>query len=67
MLIWCAAYRWNWRGHAIRYTATNISPKEAALPAVVFIHGFGGNADHWRSNLRGLPMYSCFALDLLGV
>lgn len=36
-------------------------------PPMVLIHGFGGNADHWRNNIPTLakagPVY---AIDLLG-
>lgn len=36
-------------------------------PPMVLIHGFGGNADHWRKNMPNLakagPVY---AIDLLG-
>ncbi|TFJ86040.1 hypothetical protein NSK_002860 [Nannochloropsis salina CCMP1776] len=36
-------------------------------PAVILIHGFGGNADHWAQNVPDLnPHYRVFALDLLG-
>ena len=35
---------WDWRGHRIRYHAAG----DVAHPAIILVHGFGGNADHWR-------------------
>ncbi|GAB5031369.1 epoxide hydrolase 4-like [Nannochloropsis oceanica] len=36
-------------------------------PALVLIHGFGGNANHWAQNVPDLnPHYRVYALDLLG-
>lgn len=53
---------WKWNGYNIRY-------KQAGQtgPAVVLVHGFGGNCDHWSKNIDGLCK-SCkvYALDLLG-
>ena len=40
---------WTWQGHRIRY---HVSGAEGG-DAVVLVHGFGGNADHWRK-VRGL-------------
>jgi hypothetical protein len=34
---------WVWRGHRIRYQRSGDQGE-----AVVLVHGFGGNADHWR-------------------
>lgn len=43
------------------------SPQGSDGPPMVLIHGFGGNADHWRKNIPTLakagPVY---AIDLLG-
>ena len=34
---------------------------------MVLIHGFGGNADHWRKNLPNLGKTGpTYAIDLLG-
>ncbi len=39
---------------------------EGEKPAVVFIHGAGGNHLYWPSELRRLPGYRVYALDLPG-
>jgi pimeloyl-ACP methyl ester carboxylesterase len=53
---------WTWEGHKIRYTCAGDSG-----PAVVLVHGFGGNADHWRRNVNALGETNrVFAIDLLG-
>ncbi|CAL8998383.1 unnamed protein product [Prunus brigantina] len=36
---------WNWRGYSIYQHAGNSGP------ALVLIHGFGANSDHWRKNI----------------
>ena len=62
--IWPGVYEgyWKWNGYSIRYTYSGTTG-----PPVLCIHGFGGNADHWRKNLPVLGK-SCraFAIDLLG-
>lgn len=40
---------WTWQGHRIRYHVSGAEGGEAVL----LVHGFGGNADHWRK-VRGL-------------
>ena len=30
-------------------------------PAVLMVHGFGANADHWRKNTPGAAQAVCFA------
>tara|TARA_B100000287_G_scaffold21362_1_gene21136 strand:- start:1036 stop:2127 length:1092 start_codon:yes stop_codon:yes gene_type:complete len=54
---------WTWRGRTIRYTCAGESGE-----AVVLVHGFGGNADHWRRNVNALSARGrrVFAIDLLG-
>lgn len=53
---------WNWEGYNIRY---QFSGKNG--PAVVLIHGFGANCDHWRKNLPVLAKsHRVYAIDLLG-
>ncbi|XP_024356405.1 uncharacterized protein [Physcomitrium patens] len=53
---------WKWREHNIRYQRAGGSG-----PAVVLIHGFGGNCDHWRKNIPYLAKsHRVFAIDLLG-
>lgn len=53
---------WEWEGHRIRYTCAG---EEG--PAMILVHGFGGNADHWRKNTPALGRRGrVFAIDLLG-
>ncbi|KAK9814391.1 hypothetical protein WJX72_005098 [[Myrmecia] bisecta] len=53
---------WQWRGYRIRYQRCGDSG-----PAVLLVHGFGGNCDHWRKNLPVLgEQCRMFAIDLLG-
>eukprot|EP00884_Botryococcus_braunii_P007381 jgi/Botrbrau1/16644/Bobra.0068s0061.1 len=53
---------WKWNGHSIRYQRSGESG-----PPLVLVHGFGGNADHWRKNLPALAAHCrVFAIDLLG-
>jgi pimeloyl-ACP methyl ester carboxylesterase len=42
--------------------------KKKIKPAVICIHGFGGNADQFRKNLPVLSAngYDTYAIDLLG-
>ncbi|KAG7671598.1 hypothetical protein Ndes2526B_g09240 [Nannochloris sp. 'desiccata'] len=56
---------WLWEGHQIRYHRT--ANTDSTLPPVLCIHGFGGNADHWRKNLPDLSSTcNAYAIDLLG-
>ena len=50
----------------MRYVVGN--PKGKTRGNLVLIHGFGGNADHWRRNVKSLSSagYKVFAIDLLG-
>ncbi|KAF8058837.1 MFDX1 [Scenedesmus sp. PABB004] len=53
---------WTWRGHRIRYQRCG----DAGEP-VLLVHGFGGNADHWRKNTPVLgKQFRAYAIDLLG-
>jgi pimeloyl-ACP methyl ester carboxylesterase len=53
---------WTWEGHRIRYQRSG-----SAGPAVLLVHGFGANADHWRNNIGPLAQnLRVFAIDLLG-
>ena len=58
---------WSWqeRNCSVRYQKAGVSNADA--PAVVLIHGFGGNCDHWRKNIGPLAR-SCrvYSIDLLG-
>ncbi|KAJ4786832.1 alpha/beta-Hydrolases superfamily protein [Rhynchospora pubera] len=53
---------WIWRGYRIRYQYAG-----TAGPALVLIHGFGANSDHWRKNIPFLAASnSVYAIDLIG-
>ncbi len=53
---------WSWKGYRIRYQRSGDSG-----PAVLLVHGFGGNADHWRKNTPVLGQrHQAYAIDLLG-
>jgi pimeloyl-ACP methyl ester carboxylesterase len=53
---------WIWRGFPIAYQAQGHEG-----PAVVFVHGFGASAGHWRKNLPVLAANCrCYAIDLIG-
>eukprot|EP00878_Enallax_costatus_P002483 GHUV01002663.1.p1 GENE.GHUV01002663.1~~GHUV01002663.1.p1 ORF type:complete len:406 (+),score=72.01 GHUV01002663.1:129-1220(+) len=53
---------WNWKGHKIRYQRSGDSAE-----AVLLVHGFGGNCDHWRKNTPVLGQkFRTYAIDLLG-
>lgn len=52
----------------IRYTRAAANEANAGGPPLVCVHGFGGNADHWRRNLVPLAEAGLrvWALDLVG-
>ncbi|KAL3829264.1 hypothetical protein ACJIZ3_018066 [Penstemon smallii] len=53
---------WKWRGYSIRYQYSGTSG-----PALVLIHGFGANSDHWRKNIAVLAQsHRVYAIDLIG-
>ncbi|KAL0451942.1 UNVERIFIED_CONTAM: putative aminoacrylate hydrolase RutD [Sesamum latifolium] len=53
---------WKWRGYSIRYQYSGTSG-----PALVLVHGFGANSDHWRKNLPVLAQsHRVYAIDLIG-
>nr|CAD1818477.1 unnamed protein product [Ananas comosus var. bracteatus] len=53
---------WNWRGYCIRYQSAGESG-----PALVLVHGFGANSDHWRKNIPVLAKSNrVYAIDLIG-
>ncbi|KAI8573032.1 hypothetical protein RHMOL_Rhmol01G0247600 [Rhododendron molle] len=53
---------WNWRGYCIRYQYAGSSG-----PALVLVHGFGANSDHWRKNIPVLASsHRVFSIDLIG-
>ncbi|KAG4919981.1 hypothetical protein JHK86_048794 [Glycine max] len=53
---------WDWRGYSIRYQHSgNIGP------ALVLVHGFGANSDHWRNNISVLAQsHRVYSIDLIG-
>jgi hypothetical protein len=58
---------WNWNGYKIRYQAAGLENKQG--PSILLVHGFGGNADHWRKNtpeLAKMVNARVFAIDLIG-
>ncbi|KAK9274210.1 hypothetical protein L1049_019024 [Liquidambar formosana] len=53
---------WNWRGYKIRYQCCGSSG-----PALVLVHGFGANSDHWRKNIPVLAnSHRVYSIDLIG-
>ncbi|KAJ4972402.1 hypothetical protein NE237_005501 [Protea cynaroides] len=53
---------WNWRGYPIRYQYSGNSG-----PALVLVHGFGANSDHWRKNIPVLAKsHRVYSIDLIG-
>lgn len=57
---------WLWKGYQVRYQ--RYEAKGTYRGKVLLIHGFGGNAEHWRKNAPALAAegYDVFAADLLG-
>ncbi|XP_019430627.1 PREDICTED: pheophytinase, chloroplastic [Lupinus angustifolius] len=53
---------WNWKGYSIRYQYSGNHG-----PALVLIHGFGANSDHWRKNISVLAeSHRVYSIDLIG-
>lgn len=53
---------WKWKGYSIRYQCAGSSG-----PALVLVHGFGANSDHWRKNIPVLAQsQKVYAIDLIG-
>ncbi|XP_014521698.1 pheophytinase, chloroplastic [Vigna radiata var. radiata] len=53
---------WNWRGYSIRYQRSGSNG-----PALLLVHGFGANSDHWRNNISVLAQsHRVYAIDLIG-
>ncbi|XP_019180000.1 PREDICTED: uncharacterized protein LOC109175200 [Ipomoea nil] len=54
--------KWQWRGYSIYYQYSGNTG-----PALVLIHGFGANSDHWRKNIPVLAQsHRVFSIDLIG-
>lgn len=53
---------WKWRDYSVRYQYAGESG-----PALVLVHGFGANSDHWRKNIPVLAKsHRVYAIDLIG-
>ncbi|XP_021644466.1 uncharacterized protein LOC110638273 isoform X1 [Hevea brasiliensis] len=53
---------WTWKGYSIRYQYSGNSG-----PALVLVHGFGANSDHWRKNIPVLAKsHRVYSIDLIG-
>ncbi|KAJ6791497.1 pheophytinase, chloroplastic isoform X1 [Iris pallida] len=53
---------WNWRGYNIYYQYAGTDG-----PALVLVHGFGANSNHWRKNISYLAKSSrVYSIDLIG-
>ncbi|XP_073053525.1 uncharacterized protein [Primulina eburnea] len=53
---------WKWRDYSIRYQYSGVSG-----PALILVHGFGANSDHWRKNLPVLAhSHRVYSIDLIG-
>ncbi|WCJ28879.1 alpha/beta-Hydrolases superfamily protein [Euphorbia peplus] len=53
---------WKWKGYSIRYQYSGNSG-----PALVLVHGFGANSDHWRKNIPVLAKsHRVYSIDLIG-
>nr|XP_010934630.1 pheophytinase, chloroplastic [Elaeis guineensis] len=53
---------WNWQSYRIRYQYAGKSG-----PALVLVHGFGANSDHWQKNISVLAKsHRVYAIDLVG-
>ncbi|KAJ4844544.1 hypothetical protein Tsubulata_034708 [Turnera subulata] len=53
---------WKWKGYTIRYQYSGNTG-----PALVLVHGFGANSDHWRKNIPILAKsHRVYAVDLIG-
>ncbi|KAL2332585.1 hypothetical protein Fmac_013798 [Flemingia macrophylla] len=53
---------WNWRGYSIRYQHAGNNG-----PALLLVHGFGANSDHWRNNISVLAQsHQVYSIDLIG-
>ncbi|PIA59916.1 hypothetical protein AQUCO_00400646v1 [Aquilegia coerulea] len=54
--------KWKWRDYSIRYQYSGDSG-----PALVLVHGFGANSDHWRKNIPVLAKsHRVYSIDLIG-
>ena len=61
---WGTAQLWHWQGLACHWQMLG----DAALPALVLLHGFGASSGHWRRNAAHLAAagWCVYGLDLIG-
>lgn len=61
-------HNWTYKSFTIQYAAAGLEPSHPSKPAIILIHGFGANCQHWRNNILPLSKlgYRVYALDLLG-
>ncbi|KAH7421874.1 hypothetical protein KP509_13G079000 [Ceratopteris richardii] len=58
----CLSWFWKWQDYTVRYQVAGETG-----PALILIHGFGANCDHWRKNISVLAsQHRVYAIDLLG-
>lgn len=60
---------WTFKSFRVQYAVSGDDAADASdAPALVLVHGFGANCQHWRRNLRPLAAngWRVYALDLLG-
>jgi len=55
---------WTWNGFKIAWLVEN----EKDNTPLIFLHGFGANSKHWRSNINNFAQngYAVYSIDLLG-
>ena len=56
---------WNWKGQQVSWQVED--QKNNSDFAVILIHGFGANKNHWRFNQKIISSIApCYAIDLVG-
>ncbi len=56
---------WNWKGLQVSWQVED--QKNNSDVAVILIHGFGANKNHWRFNQKIISSIApCYAIDLVG-
>lgn len=60
---------WTFKSFRVQYATSGVGDSDThTLPAVVLVHGFGANCQHWRHNIAPLAQrgFRVYAMDLLG-
>jgi len=59
---------WLWKGYHVRYQFRPAAGGASSKGVALCIHGFGGNAEHWRKNSADMAEagFDVYAVDLLG-